>query len=1287
MLDFVDVIVNTEPYHKNAFDAEVYPSFYYGYTKDIVLKGGKMVGFWNPDKGNWDTNKNDFVQFLDGKIRDKHEEIKEEFKEKLKDEYKDHRIKVKYMGSVASRVMDDFEKLEKKSQQHDHVIFNNKIFFKDDLIRKEDYSTTQLSYRPEKGKTPVFDEFMEVLYEPEEIDKILWFMGAVFMSKMPYIQKGMFLYGAKGTGKGTVIQIFRDLFEEYCGVINLKKLTSDTDFATSQIDTVPILIDDETNLSMIKNDTELLKLMSHDPIEVNKKYGIPYSVTFTGLLIAASNQRYKVRNLDSGITRRFVTVEPKGNKHSGKRYKELMDQMPFEYPQLAQRAIDHFNAKGQYYYDTYVDMSMVEYSDPTYRFVVDHYNELKNGISWKRVGMLYHAYLESIGFDTKDYRNKIKAGLYPTYMDFANQKKVNGENRTSWFFNLKENVIFPHVTSEGIEVQDESDSQELRVIKGDSLLDKIAADYPAQLASKHGTPKVPWDKCKTTLSDIDTSELHYVILPLHHIVIDFDIKNESGEKDLDLNLEAAKKFPRTYTELSKSGQGVHLHYYYDGNVEQLERIYDKDIEIKVFTGKASLRRMLTKCNSEPIKTISHGLPLKGAEKMYNAAEIIKWDEKKLRRSIERNLSKQIHANTKPSIDLIQHSLRTAEENGVKYDLRDMYQDLVIFAAMSTNQADYCLGVVEGLTLSTIEEQEAIETYQAVSKVVPDKDLYFYDIEVYPNLFVICYKRYGEDKITKLINPSANDLEDFFDKAMIGFNNRRYDNQIMYYALMGESPLELYNRSTAIIRDKDKNVIKYQAMELSYADIYEYVFLKQSLKKWQVQLNITHDEIEFPWDQPVPEHQWDRVVEYCCNDVETTEIVFKHTYGDYKAQCILSELSGLSVNSTHNQHSAQFMFGNERNPNQHFKYTNLAEIFPGYEYNPYTKTSEQSTYMGEFVGEGGAVRTTPGIWTDVALLDVESMHPTSAIELDYFGPYTQKLADMKQTRLHIKHGNLDEAAKMFDGRIEKYFKDKAEAKALSNALKLVINSIYGLTSAKFYNKFSQKLNVDNIVAKRGALFMITLQHEVEKQGYVVAHIKTDSIKIPNADEYIINFVNEFGKKYGYNFEHEKTYRRLVLLNKAVYAGEYLKENKDDPSLNKWAWEFTGGPLLEPFVQKTLFTHMEVADQEFRQIKEVSAGKDGTPAAIYLGDERIGRFAGVYPSLTGTDMWRITEPKDPDVEPKKGHVSGTKGFGWKLWSDYKGKEDVDMTYFNKQVDDIVKQIEKVGDPALILEDWKD
>ena len=56
-------------------------------------------------------------------------------------------------------------------------------------------------------------------------------------------------------------------------------------------------------------------------------------------------------------------------------------------------------------------------------------------------------------------------------------------------------------------------------------------------------------------------------------------------------------------------------------------------------------------------------------------------------------------------------------------------------------------------------------------------------------------------------------------------------------------------------------------------------------------------------------------------------------------------------------------------------------------------------------------------------------------------------------------------------------------------------------------------------------MIDLKNEVLKRGFQVAHIKTDSIKIPDATPEIIQFVMDFGERYGYTFEHEATYDRM------------------------------------------------------------------------------------------------------------------------------------------------------------------
>ena len=69
-------------------------------------------------------------------------------------------------------------------------------------------------------------------------------------------------------------------------------------------------------------------------------------------------------------------------------------------------------------------------------------------------------------------------------------------------------------------------------------------------------------------------------------------------------------------------------------------------------------------------------------------------EKGLRALIERNLNKEIHPGTKPSCDFIYKILEDAYEQGLKYDISDMKNEIFAFAAHSTNQSDYCIKLVK-----------------------------------------------------------------------------------------------------------------------------------------------------------------------------------------------------------------------------------------------------------------------------------------------------------------------------------------------------------------------------------------------------------------------------------------------------------------------------------------------------------------------------------------------------------------------------------------------------------------
>lgn len=1258
-MDFYDITAKTFGSRAKQ-DYTVMPEFSY-LTSDLVCKGGSMYAYWYKDL--WRTSLTDLIRIIDKEVID--------YTKDFQSKHADRDVSMKLMSTHSTNVMDGFQKYCKNMPESD-VEFNTRIIFSNETPTRDDYSTTQLSYTPTSGPTPAFDEMFNLLYSEPELKKIMWFIGASLTNNMPKIQKFLFLYGGKGSGKGTIIKVFKMLFEGYYSGIDLHKLTGNSEFATAGVRETQLLIDDDSDLSSIKDDTNLLKLTSHEPILVNNKYQSTYSVTFKGLLVAASNQRFKVRNIDSGITRRALVAEPTDQTHDYGTYMTLMDKMQFELPSIAQKAIDTFNSMGPGYYEDYVPFDMMESTDLFFSFMRDHARALGDVCTLKSAAELYRAFLLDFDYDTSGYKKKAKNELKRYYRTFIEQKRVDGEIVKNVYEGLKWKDIFPGepepVFNTGETENDLIEYFDLR--EGSSVFDEKAKSYPAQYVNKEGNPKVKWDECRTILKDVDTRELHFVRVPTNHIIIDFDLKNESGEKDLSLNLKAAKKFPDTYTELSKSGSGVHLHYIYDGDVEKLASDYDTDIEVKVYRGKASLRRKLSLCNDKEITHISTGLPEKEETlDMYKDIEIIHWNENKMRTAVKGNLEKKYHTSTRPSIDFIVKIFEDAEKDGAKYDLRDLRQDILTFASSSSNQSLYCIKAVSKIKFHTVDDEDANEIQvKAGQKFYAKEDLYFYDVEVFPNLFIVAFKRYGKDNpITTWINPSREQIASLVEKPLVGFNNRRYDNHIVYAALLGEDNLSLYRQSQRIINDKNAGSGMYSgAYELSYTDIYDYCNAgnKKSLKKWEVELSsklgIQHVELQLPWDQPVPEDKWKEAADYCGHDVLATEATFDETQGDYNARWILATLSGLSMNTTTNQHTTAIVFEgkSKKETMRELVYTDLSKEFPGYSYS-----FGKSDYRDENPGEGGYVYAEPGVYENVALLDVASMHPRSAIELNMFGQYTKNFEELMDGRLACKHDDMKTLSSMFDGKLADLLKqDGVSLKDISNGLKTGINAVYGLTSASFENAFRHPSNNDNIVAKRGALFMIDLKHEVQQRGYTVAHIKTDSIKIPNADEKIIKFVFEFGEKYGYTFEHEDTYKKLALVNKSTYI---CQDQKDE-------WHATGAQFADPYVFKTLFTKDDIVKEDFFVTKEVKN------ASIFLGEKFIGRLAEIYASETGEEIFRV-------VEEKRGSISGTKGFRWKLSKDWSGKNDVDMTYYKDLIEKAVEAIKKVGDLSIILEGY--
>ena len=381
---------------------------------------------------------------------------------------------------------------------------------------------------------------------------------------------------------------------------------------------------------------------------------------------------------------------------------------------------------------------------------------------------------------------------------------------------------------------------------------------------------------------------------------------------------------------------------------------------------------------------------------------------------------------------------------------------------------------------------------------------------------------------------------------------------------------------------------------------------------------------------------------------------------------------------------------------------IINAFPGYEF-----VDGKNIYRGTDVGKGGYVYAEPGMYGNIALLDVASMHPHSAINLNAFGEYTQHFKDLVDARIAIKRKDFDKARKMFGGKLAPYLDDETTAKNLTQALKIAINSVYGLTSANFDNPFRDIRNKNNIIALRGALFMRTLQDEVQKRGFKVAHIKTDSIKIPDATPEIIEFVMDFGRQYGYEFEHEATYDRMCLVNDAVYIAKY----------DNGEWTATGTQFQIPYVFKKLFTKEKIVFDDLCETKSVTSSlyldmNENLPDVSSLekelnkvlknspGDEnlinnlkeeiakghnyrfigKVGRFCPIKPGCGGGLLMR-------EKDGKYYSATGAKGYRWleaEIVESLGRADDIDEGHFKEMADAAIDTIKKYGDYEWFVSD---
>lgn len=1255
-MDFFKVIMSEVKSGPRKGEYDILPDFQVSRFTDLMVKGKQFYAIWDEEKGMWSTDEYDVQRLVDEELR--------RFAEKtdISAPYS-----VKYLRSSNSGSWRAFRNFIGLLSDNSHDL-NSNLTFLNTEVKKDDYVSHRLPYALVDGDCPAYDELIGTLYSVEERAKIEWCIGAIVSGDSKTIQKFAVLYGAPASGKGTVLEIIAKLFPGYIAYFDAKALgNSNAQFATEAFANNPLVaIQGDGDMSRVTDNTKINSIVAHEEIQMNAKYKPLHSSRVNAFLFVGSNNPVKITDARSGILRRLIDINPSGVFIPEDHYHALMAKVDFELGAIASHCLKVYREMGKQYFSGYRPTAMMLQTNVFFNFIEYNWDVFKeqDATTLSQAYHLYKQYCSEANIEKVRPMHEVREELKNYFKEYKDRGRFNNSDVRSLYIGFS---AHPFKAS----VKGDVHAYSLVLDQEASLFDDLLAEAPAQLAvwdeeRQLYRPEYKWSNSNRKLGDIDTSQLHYVKTPENWVVVDFDLTDEEGKKSLERNLAAASNWPATYGEISQGGNGVHLHYRYDGDVSELSPIHSRGIEIKTLQGDSSLRRKLTRCNNIPVATLREGsLQLK--EKRVIGEKIVQ-DERHLRNLIESALKKNINPGTKSNVDFIKKVTDEAYESGMSYDVTDLKPRIISFANSATNQSQVALA-----TVMKIHWKSELVDEDAIMTDIPEKPHVIYDVEVFKNLFVVCWKYRGapEDTIVDMINPTPQEIEAFVSAYRLeGFYCRRYDNHILYARMLGYSNQQLFDLSQKIIAQNRQDALFGEAYNLSYADTWDYSSAanRKSLKKHQIDLGLKHMESNIPWDSEVKEEQIPLIVKYCRNDVQTTDQVADYLDGDFQARRILAELSGLSINHTTQGHTAKIVFGDDRNPQAQFNYVHLDQEFPGYLYD-----KGKSTYRDEVVGEGGYVYAEPGYYENVALLDIASMHPTTIRILNLFGKYTKNFTDLVDARLAIKHKDYDSARKMLNGRLAPFIKDDANLKPLSDALKTVINIVYGLTAARFDNKFKDDRNKDNIVAKRGALFMIDLKHFVQEQGYTVAHIKTDSIKIPNATPEIIDQVFRFGEKYGYEFEHEATYDKVLLANEAVYVAR----NADDGQ-----WSATGAQFQEPWVFKNLFSGELTTFRDLAQPKQVVKGsmyldlEYDRPSPLHEAMHYVGKSGLFYPVIEGTPGAGVLYRKSDDN--KLYSVTGTKGFLW-VEADVADtmsidESQIDYRYYDKILDAAKKTIEQ-------------
>lgn len=219
---------------------------------------------------------------------------------------------------------------------------------------------------------------------------------------------------------------------------------------------------------------------------------------------------------------------------------------------------------------------------------------------------------------------------------------------------------------------------------------------------------------------------------------------------------------------------------------------------------------------------------------------------------------------------------------------------------------------------------------------------------------------------------------------------------------------------------------------------------------------------------------------------------------------------------------------------------------------------------------------PGLWQNVAVLDVASLYPTIVLKhnISFDTVCCECCKNDPKARVpeEILAGGFWTCVKREGAAVQKLRQLKAERlehkhagrKILSDGIKILMNALTGLFGNEYFVYADYRAY--NLVTGYGRYYILKIIDMAEKLGHTVLYSDTDSIFIIKGAGEIEEIIEAVAKEFeGVELEHEKTYRKLLITKKKHYVG--VKEGETDATISGMEGEKNNMPnwIRETFFQ--------------------------------------------------------------------------------------------------------------------------